>query len=186
MNRVINRRHPSAVIGWILIVAGFIFLLNQFDISIFAFVWPIAIMGVGIYLILRWKRYHNNPEVGHIEDFKVFGDTVFEDYAGNINGAGVTHIFGDVKVNLSQTQLDNSENFFNISTIFGDVDVLVKKELDFHIDGSCVFGDIIALGKKHDGLFQSTSNQTAGYANATSKLRLNISTIFGDIIIHQV
>ncbi len=186
METVKSRKHPSAVIGWILIVLGFIFMLNQFDISIFEFIWPIAIMGVGIFLVVRWKRFHSDPSVGAIDDFKFLGDTVFKDYAGNINGAGITHVFGDIKINLSKTQMADGESFVNASTIFGDVDVLVSNDIDFHIDASCVLGDIVALDKKHDGLFQSASDQTPGFTTATNKLRLNISTIFGDIRIHQV
>lgn len=161
-------------------------MLNKFDISIFEFIWPLAIMGVGIYLVVRWKRHHSDPSVGDFDDFKIFGDTVFEDYTGNINGAGITHVFGDVKVNLSRTQLDSGENFFNISTILGNVDILLSKDIHFHIDGSCVFGDIVALDKKHDGLFQSVRDQTDGYDQASSKLRINVSTIFGNIKVHQV
>lgn len=48
-----NSRKGGVIAGWILVILGALFLLNNFDILDFEMFWPLILIAIGIILLVR-------------------------------------------------------------------------------------------------------------------------------------
>ena len=53
MNKKDHSKKGGGVAGWILILLGILFLLNNYYVLDFSKFWPLILIGIGIVLILR-------------------------------------------------------------------------------------------------------------------------------------
>ena len=69
----------------------------------------------------------------------VFGDIKLTGGAGVPQRAGT--VFGDVRIDLRGLRTDAQRVELNLSTVFGDVDIVVAEGVDAELDGWTLFGD---------------------------------------------
>jgi Domain of unknown function (DUF1707)/Cell wall-active antibiotics response 4TMS YvqF len=69
----------------------------------------------------------------------VFGDITLT--VGTVPPRRVGTVFGDVRIDLRQLRTDADRIDLYLSTVFGDVDVIVAEGVDAELQGRTVFGD---------------------------------------------
>jgi hypothetical protein len=69
----------------------------------------------------------------------VFGDIKMT--VGTVPPRRVGTVFGDVRIDLRQLRTDADRIDLSLSTVFGDVDVIVAEGVDAELQGRTVFGD---------------------------------------------
>ena len=65
--------------------------------------------------------------------------------------------------------------------VFGDLHVLVPKDIELSVTTHSVFGDVRVLGNVKSGFGQQISYSTPNYAGAMKKLRIISNQVFGDV-----
>lgn len=190
------------LIGLILIVLGG-FLLSFSIISniypqfkfwkIMPLLWPLLLVAFGLYLIFR-KQFQGHPKIIEItaaadkiatefgQKFeKAFGDISLNAKGAEIDGTNISCTFGDCFLNLTGAKLKQGTNQVSITATFGDVTVLVPKDMEVWIFGTSTIGDLVILDRKVSGISNSLSHQTADYDTAAVRLQITARTTFGDV-----
>ncbi|MBU2494592.1 MAG: cell wall-active antibiotics response protein [Bacteroidetes bacterium] len=151
------------VIGLILLVSsrhklpGFIFLgIGLFNL--FPNFWPVALIVIGLYLILRknskpkvdifFGKYDSKKEgktsskmdPDKIEDVSIFGGSTKTFSTQNFKGGDITAIFGGSEINLMESSLAEGNQILEITTIFGGSTLIIPNHWNVELDIVPIFG----------------------------------------------
>jgi len=160
----IGLRHNFRGPAWlILILIGGIFLLNEIypEITFRRYMWPIAIIVVGVFIILRphrgWKINPNKKTEGASdsiftedvdyskEDFvdstSIFGGSKRIIISKKFQGGDLVNIFGGNELDLSQADFTGVA-VIEITTIFGGTKLLVPSNWSVKSEAVTIFGGI--------------------------------------------
>lgn len=170
--------------GLILIVLGMLLILNNFDIDVWNYVWPLAIMLFGVFLIMRGRRRSNSQS--RLSEFRVLGDSRHTGYTGEIDGTDISHFIGDVELDLTGAQLKSGVNKLHISMFIGDIRITVPANIAVSASCSAAFGDIRAFDRKESGVFLSVREKSSDYDSPDRKLHISCAAFIGDISITQM
>jgi predicted membrane protein len=200
------RNSFSAVFGAALVLFGAIFLLDNLGYigssMIFDNFWPIVLILLGIAIITRTGRskWHEQdyqrgwqdspPSTGkpsqdatgdYVSESQVFGDIHRQNSSKNFSGGHCSVVFGDIRLDLTQTDFLEGERILRISSVFGSVRVDLPANLEFCVRADCVAGSMQIKGDRRGGLVQKISVQSDGYVNASKRLLIHASSVFGEI-----
>ena len=165
----------------VLIVLGALLLLG--NLGLFAFnwnlVWPAILTLFGLWLI--WRAFVPAPQHRGGEAYWGFGD-----YAPDLSGKQIrrenfSHGFGDFDLDLTRAQISDGENFIRASHGFGDLTVIVPRDVSARVHASAGFGDATLFGQHSGGIGPTLTFQSDDYASATRKLNIDASVGFGDV-----
>jgi predicted membrane protein len=136
--------------SWIiLILIGSVFLLDDilfFDIKVYF--WPILIMGIGLWLILRPKRKYLRENNYRGEQYKASND---ETYTGNYSDEEVvisTTVFGGMKKNIISKNFKGGE----VVSVFGGTELnLMQADIQHPIvlEATQIFGGTTLILPAH-------------------------------------
>lgn len=165
--------------GLILIVLGILLILNNFDIDVWDYVWPLVIVLVGVYLIMRGR--HRSNSQSRLSEFRVLGDSRHTGYTGEIDGTDISHFIGDVELDLTGAQMKPGVNKLHISMFIGDIRITVPAGMAVSASGSVAFGDVRIFDRKEDGIFLTARDKSSDYDSADEKLHISCAAFIGDI-----
>lgn len=147
---IILIKHPGKPSGFVLLAIGGLFLLQDLDIFPFIEVrlmWPVILIGAGIYYILRQKN-KNIPKgeapdgsMDFIDDTNIFsgGDVLIE--TDNFRGGKVSSIFGGGNYDLTKSKLSaDSKNVLDVFSLFGGSNFKVPPDWNVRIEVTAIFG----------------------------------------------
>lgn len=163
-------RNPSS---YILIIIGVIFLIERIipSVDFDDFIWPIAIIGVGMYLIigkkkitnwgspiqekpvdLSWdKRVDENnepiPPLGDSSDdyldiVSIFGGVKKNIVSKNFKGGEIVAIMGGAEIILTQSDITIPRVELEITQVFGGTKIIVPPHWKVTSDLVAIFGGI--------------------------------------------
>ncbi|MEP0828996.1 MAG: cell wall-active antibiotics response protein [bacterium] len=189
-------------VGLILILLGGVLLSLSIITNIYPHVriwkimpllWPLVLVALGLYLIFR-KQFQAHPKVIEISaaaekiatEFgqkfeKTFGDVSLNARDAEIDGTNVSCAFGDCFLNLTGAKLKPGTNQIFVATTFGDVTIMVPKNIEVWVFGTSTMGDLVIFDRKVSGISNSLSHQTPGYDTAAVRLQITARTTFGDV-----
>jgi predicted membrane protein len=182
----------------ILIALGVLLLLDKLGIAEFGDIistyWPLILILVGLRMFFRYGRSEPQAGVPHDVGFSgstqesaattmsssnVFGDVDMKITSTDFHGGSVSNVFGDMNIDLSEIQLAEGEQTLKLDGVFGDMHVLVPKNIEVYVTAHAVIGDMRVLGNVKSGIGQQISYTTPNYPGATKKLRLITNQVFG-------
>ena len=160
----IGLRHNFRGPSWlILILIGGIFLINEIypEISFRRYMWPVAIIVVGLFIILRprrgWKFNPNKKTEGASDSFftedidyskedfvdstSFFGGAKKIVISKNFKGGDLVNIFGGTELDLSQADFTGT-SVIELTTIFGGTKLLVPSNWSVKSEAVTIFGGI--------------------------------------------
>ena len=159
--------------GWvILMLVGGAFLVRdyfpQYEIS--DYIWPIGIIIVGLFLMLRpkrsidWEKMHDKHRERHwkkwenwekwenygssasngddfIDSTSIFGGAHKVVVSKNFKGGDIVNIFGGCEINLTQADFTGKVTL-DIVQIFGGANIIVPTDWKVVISSSSIFGQV--------------------------------------------
>jgi len=152
--------------GLILISIGIVFLLPKIFSIPGNFVFPVLVIGFGVYFVIRAIRRRNNPdnswkkdpffinmgngnfsETSTTEDGKVKRDYIFtgskEKWTlGEVKNIEISAAFSGVELDFTQTELSAEEEkiYIKVTSVFGGVTLYVPEDWNILINKTGVFG----------------------------------------------
>jgi predicted membrane protein len=171
---LVNARRVFNFSGWFLIVLGGIFLLATNDIVIWGEIWrygvPAILILIGLSMISRrdFRPMIEASGEDEIGDSAVFGSAKRKINSKNFKGGSASRVFGDSKIDLREAELAGEGAVLDISSVFGDITVLVPKTWPLDIRSTKILGDF--------------ENNTENEQKSEGKrLVVRVNVIFGDI-----
>ena len=194
-----NNNKSNYTWGFVLVILGLLFLLNNLDIldigDVFSNFWPVVLIIVGLYLVFKkdtvskggegWdssfgdKRYTSSEE--NVIESNTFGDLNVVLDSKDFQSGTIRTTFGDAKVDATQIGLSGDEKKLFVNTVFGDVKVSAPKDVAIKVSASNLAGDIKIFDEKRDGFNQRYTYESPEYSTADKKLYIVCSVTFGDI-----
>jgi len=155
--------------GFILITVGVVFWIPDiFSLSVSAgrFIWPLAIIAVGLFLLFNPRegkfspRFWENKIKGYQntegEDIKEeSGNFVQDDYVENVaifgggerivssknfRGGRLTAIFGGSEIHMRHAKLAPGKHFLDVFFMFGGSEIVVPNDWIIRVDVVSIFG----------------------------------------------
>lgn len=120
-------------------------------------------------------------------NFTLFNDIKRIVRASRLETEDITTIFGDVKLDLTQAQLEPGNHQLRIFTVFGDVKLRIPEWMGVTLDASMIFSDL-----EIETVSQNTEENPGGnwisenFDRAPVRVYLSISGLFGDIKLVRV
>ncbi len=173
-------KHNFRNFSWIvMILVGAAFLLRDFypHIGITQYIWPVAIILVGLAFIFkpknkfckredmahhfnkRKRRYAERSELGEVwgEDFidisAVFGGVVKNIISKDFKGGEVSAVFGGVELNMAQADFQGKIEL-EINAVFGGASLIIPPHWEVQSELAAVLGSVEdkrPLQKDHSG-----------------------------------
>lgn len=181
--------------GFIIILLGILLLLNEFDVLDIGDLWPLLIIALGLWLILKPKSGHDDAsgfgsgfgdqtyvtDTEEVIESNTFGDMKVTVKSKNFKNGRITATFGDLNVDLTELDIETGEQTLRLSTNFGDMKVAVPKNIPFSIQANNTAGDMRIFEEKRSGWKQTATYASEGYDSAEKKLKIVTSQLFGDL-----
>ena len=183
----------------ILITLGVLFLLDNLGVADFGTIistyWPLILILIGIRIFFRYGRSstQSSPSgsvnTGATQEFNasminnsnVFGDVDLKVNSKEFRGGSISNTFGDMNIDLSEIGLAEGEQLLKLDGVFGDLHVLVPKDIEIAATTHSVFGDVRVLGNMKSGFGQEILYSSPNYSAASKKLRIVSNQVFGDV-----
>ncbi|MBM3130374.1 MAG: hypothetical protein FJ009_17315 [Chloroflexi bacterium] len=160
-----------------LILIGALLLLGNLGLLAFNWnmVWPLALILFGVWLVWRaFQPISGGASYG-------FGDYC-PDLAGKeIRNENFSHGFGDFDLDLTRAKFPTGTSAVRAAIGFGDLKVIVPRDLALRVKASVGFGDVRVLTQKREGIGPNIDFQSDDYAAAATKLDLDASAGFGEV-----
>ena len=189
--------------GLILVIIGVLFILDNFYIIdfgdlVFTF-WPLILIAIGLKIIFDKRRTSRSSEKtdftgsgiatdsdirsssGILSESNVFGDINLKIESGDFDGGSVNNVFGDVRIDISAIKLKKNMTKVYVSGVFGDVTIVLPMNIAHKVKTSCVAGDLKIYENRRDGLLPTLEYQDPSYSEASNKLYLQASVVFGSV-----
>ncbi len=182
-------------IGIIIIIAGIIFLINNFGvINIGGFIWklwPLILIWWGFSkLRSRGRRTEedtnfqffgdavissNSPYIRHSS---AFGDIRIKVEHHEFTGGNTSSVFGKISIDLTRVDRITGYGQMDIHSVFGDVILRLPENMPYRLEGSSVFGSVyLPGGRKIDKVdFESPMAE-----QDEKTLVIKLSQVFGDM-----
>jgi len=181
--------------GATLIIIGFLFFFDQWGWLDVGDLWPLIIIGVGVYLIIKsrtvthYSREHGSTigdqsvtaDSHQVNYSNTFGDIKVKIISKRFESGRINTSFGSVKVDLEELDIESGEQTLHLETTFGDIKIIPPKNVSFSIEGSNTAGDIKIFNEKKSGWRQDVTYKTDNYDSADKKLKIVTSQVFGDL-----
>jgi len=183
----------------ILITLGVLFLLGNLGIADFGTIistyWPLILILIGIRIFFRYGRSSTQSSpadsvntgatqewnASMVNNSNVFGDVDLKINSKEFRGGSISNTFGDMNIDLSEIALAEGEQLLKIDGVFGDLHVLVPKDIEIAATTHSVFGDVRVLGNMKSGFGQEIFYSSPNYSAASKKLRIVSNQMFGDV-----
>jgi predicted membrane protein len=170
-----NKR--QIIIGSLVIIFGLVLLLEAiFDIDIWALICPAALIGLGVWWIVR-------PRISEVDsDIHIF-------FAHNIRRRGDwtatnEEFWGfaiDLNLDLSETEIPSSESTIRTYGFVTELRLLLPEDVGLSVNTMAFVTEDRILGKKEDRILAPYSWKSENYATADRKLRIEANSFVVDV-----
>lgn len=203
------RLNGRASWGVILIVIGVVFIMDSAGMlnvgELVTMFWPVILVLWGAWLIMRKKpdareevpgsgpladigigRRSEETSDGHVNFSNLFGDIRSRIISRSFTGGKLSTVFGDVEADLSAATFAAGEQGLKLDTVFGRTRVLLPHDIAYSVTGDAVMGKVSVAGVNKGGFFPALDFATAGYREAPRRIRIDASTVFGEVVVTQL
>jgi hypothetical protein len=124
-------------------------------------------------------REHTGAET--VAHATVFGDIVVGVSSRTFRGGNLSTVFGNCTCDASGAIVASGEHVLRGSTVFGTISITLPTGVPRAVAAHTLFGKIRYSGEVKSGFSTSVIERDQNYASAISKLRLEVSSVFGDV-----
>lgn len=175
INRIVNR--SAIFLGTAVLLFGIIFQLQELNVfpgNVFKYIWPMALILFGLWLVARSAGYRmpgsKTENLDRVNLFTLWGGVEKKINSAQFSGGEATALMGGIKLNLSEAGLSSGNNELKVTAIMGGVEIIVPESWNVLVSGSPILGGIEDKAKK------------AGAATASGgTLRLSCFVLMGGI-----
>lgn len=171
------RTRTMMVIGGLFILLGVLALIsNLTGINFSAFCFPIGLIALGAWVLLRPRTTRDGAEV-HVE---LLGEIRRE---GNwaVSGQEFWSFIGDTKLNFSQAQIPEGETLIRVYNLIGDISLTVPADFGLALVAETLVSSVRWFGSKRDNVLSGVELTTPAYATAARRVRVQVVSLVGDV-----
>ncbi|MBS4027222.1 MAG: cell wall-active antibiotics response protein [Ignavibacteriales bacterium] len=115
-----------------------------------------------------------------INESEIFGELSLDVTSQNFRGGRISAVFGDVKIDLTKSMVADGDYVLDLSSVFGDITLLISKDTAVSIQSEATFGGIRIFDQRRDGMFPKLNYKSANFDSSSKRLHIVTSSVFGD------
>lgn len=164
--------------GGLLVLIGIIALLGSLlRIPAGALIWPLLLIGLGVWLILR-------PHIAtdRLLTFRLLGD-LRRRGPWALHDEEIWLIIGDVDLDLTQAEIPEGETCLRLYGFVGDVDITIPEGLAFQMRDVAFVSDAKILGGKQETFLSPITYATPNYQESKRRVRVEMVHFVSDITV---
>jgi len=175
------RDKGQIIIGAVIVFVGLIFLIgNVLNINVWAFCWPMGLILLGVWLLLRPRLVGPDTAVRQ----KLLGD-IHRDGPWQVTDEEFWIGVGEVDLDMTHADIPVGETKIRVFGFVGDVDVFVPEGVGIVVSSTAFVTDARVLGQKRDGILFPFHHASDDYETAEHKIRLEVTSFVVDIKIKR-
>ncbi len=176
------RNHVLTLIGVAILLAGLISLIGAiFDVDTGRFVCPTLVILLGVGLLLRPRMLPASTAF----DVRLLGD-IRRRGAWQVADEELWALVGDVRLDLTETEVPAGETTIRVFGIVGDVVVTVPEGVGISISSTCVATEAKIFDQRYNRVFAPLTFTSDGYDSAERKLHLEVFRIVASVKVRRV
>ena len=175
------RSRGELFVGGLLVAIGLIYLIgNVLNVNFWAFFWPLLLIALGAWFILREQMAGSDTEV----QMKLLGD-VHRDGPWQVKDEEIWLVVGDVRLDLMSAEIPPGETTLSLYGFVGDVKVVVPQDVGLRISSRAFVSDAKIMGGKEDSFLAPVHYVSDDYDTAERKIRLTMTYFVADLTVRQ-
>ena len=172
------RNRGMVFIAILIIGLGVVLLLgNLFDINFGAFCFPLGLILIGLFVLLRPRTV----EPGTTSRTVLLGD--FEQAGpGELSAEEYFGFIVDAKYDLTKLDIPPGETVIKGFSFIGEVEIFAPADIGVEINGSSFVTEFKQAGEEEQSYFLSPLNwKSDGYKMMEKRVRFDLTQFIGDI-----
>lgn len=188
----------SWVFGSFFFIFGSLLLLDRFEVIEFTFndvykLWPLLIVYIGFSFIGNSKSRNkfssksekwikkNKMKGSYDSSFFSIGEHEYNQPNWKVEPMNLKSMAGDFYLDFSKAFIPEKEIPITITSLAGDVHILIPENIEFRVDATVKAGDIEVVGRTAEGINRSLMHETVDYDSAVRKLDIRIDLKAGSV-----
>lgn len=174
-----NFRNAGSGIFFILFGAFFLLIrMRIFNHTVWHYVWPLAIIGVGLWILLRPAWHPDKKKIAEmtaddLDISQVLSGTSRKVESQSFKGGKADVVLGSAEVDLRGARLSGGQATLLLSVVLGSIELTIPREWQVVIEGTPVLGSI------------ETRKKTIPDAEKTGTLFIKGSAVLGSIEVKE-
>jgi predicted membrane protein len=174
-----NLRNVGSGVFFILFGTFFLLLrLRIFDQAVWHYLWPLAIIAVGLWILLRPSVRRDKKKIPEMtgDDLainQVFSGTKRKVESQSFKGGKADVVFGSAEIDLRAAQLAGGQATLVLSVVFGNIEIIVPRQWQVVLAGTPVLGSL------------ESHKPPVSDAEKTGTLSIQGSAVFGSIEVKE-
>jgi len=189
--RTISKVDGNTLIGLLIIFLGLVFLVgNIFPDYHFwrnlGRLWPAVLILIGLYMLFGHGRLKNQIRLGPSPSQRIVGDLQLDFNNRETGNIESSQVIGDMTIDLAGSRLAAGVNRLSVSTVIGDILMLVPRSFPAKVEGKTALGDIWIGDRRGEGLLPKIEFCDDNYEQAADKLLISINGVIGDMTLRRI
>ncbi len=168
--------------GLVVILLGVLFLIgNLTNIDVSAYCWPVALILVGLWLILRPRT----TAPGTVDTTKVIGD-IDRSGAWTVTAEDFFGFVMDLDLDMTQAIIPPGKTLLRVYGFVTDVELFVPKDVGVRVSPAAFYAESKINGEKEEQILASMPVQTDNYDTAERQLMVETRSFVTEISVRQL
>jgi lia operon protein LiaF len=163
--------------GGVLILIGVLILAGSiFDINIWGFFWPVLLILLGLWVLIRprWVGPRGAVEFLFFNNLRRKG-------VWQVKNEEIWSFLGDVYLDLTGAEIPTGESVYRIYGFIGDVDLIVPQDVGVKVSSAAFINEVKVFGRKQSSILFPVENASENYETAERKIRLDVAFFISDV-----
>ncbi len=176
------RNQGMVYLALLIIIAGVVFLIgNIFEINVGAFCWPIGLILLGLFVLLR-PRMAGEGTRNHtalIGDFERAGP-------GELTDEEVWSFIIDATYDLTKLDIPPGDTTIRSFSFIGDIEIFAPADVGLAVDAASFITEFKLDSDKGEDNFLSPVNwRSDNYKMAERRVRFDLTQFIGDVKVRR-
>lgn len=174
-------KRMQLILGGLIVLFGLVLLLeNVFDINIWSFCWPIALILLGVFLLFGRQLRPSGSAV----NIRFFGG-VDRKENWTLANEEIWMFVGDVRMDFSQAVFPEGETTIRVFGFVGDINLVAPADAGLSVAASGFLTSAKIFGHKQDTFLSTERYVTEGYTESARRLHVETLMFVNDLDIKQ-
>jgi len=142
------RNRGQLVVGVVIVLLGTLLLIgNLFHINPWAFFWPLVLIGLGVWMLLRPQTLRSDGR----RKGKILGD-ICRGGEWQVRDEEFWVLIGDIKLDMTTAQIPEGETVIRTYGFVGSIRLRVPERVGVSVSSTAFITDARMLGHKQESL----------------------------------
>ena len=160
----------------VILIGVLLFVANLTQTRIGPYLWPTALIAIGVWLILRPRVARHT----RTRTWRLLGN-VHRSGRWHVVDEDIWNVIGDVGLDLREAEIPPGKTTINVHGFVGDVNIKVPSDAGVRVTAESFLTDVNAFGYNQDYILTPYEGETNGYQEAERQVVVTLRFFVGSL-----